>query len=183
MDLEYIDKIKLKLEKNIGNSLYNHCLRTAYEAEKLAKKHGINEEKSFIAGLLHDCGKQRFDKNDKNDKNDNLIHSQIGADKAKEEYKILDEDIINSIKYHTTGRENMSLLEKIIFIADKIEPNRNYEGVDELRKLAYDNINESIKKSLESTINYVKQRGFELDEQSLKTLDYLISGGNKFETK
>ncbi len=183
MDIEYIDTIKLKLEKSISNSLFNHCLGTASEAEKLAKNYGINEEKAYVAGLLHDCGKNKSEKNDKNKKKDNLIHSQIGAHLAKEEYNISDEDIINAIKYHTTGRENMSLLEKIIFIADKIEPNRNYEGVDKLRKLAYDNINESIVKCLENTINYVKQRGLEFDVQSLKTLDYLISGGNKFETK
>ncbi|MDF2677847.1 MAG: metal dependent phosphohydrolase, partial [Bacillota bacterium] len=127
MDIEHIDTIKLKLEKSIGNSLYNHCLRTANEAEKLANNYGISKDKAYVAGLLHDCGKNKFnisektEKNDKNKNNDNLIHSHIGASLATEEYNISDEDIINAIKYHTTGRENMSLLEKVIFIADKIE--------------------------------------------------------------
>lgn len=173
MDLE---QIKKKLEKSIGSGLYKHCLRTAEEALKLAKHYGVNEDKAYIAGILHDCGKH------KSSQNDNLMHSHLGFELAKNEYGIMDEDILNSIKYHTTGRENMSILEKIIFIADKIEPQRNYEGIHEIRKLAYDNINKSIIESLKSTINYVKQRGFELDEQSVKTLDYLSNGGNKFET-
>lgn len=169
MDLE---QIKSKLEKSIGSGLYKHCLRTAEEAYKLAEHYGEDKNKAYIAGILHDCGKN------KSTHNDNLMHSLTGSELAKNEYDIIDEDIINSIKYHTTGRENMNLLEKIIFIADKIEPCRNYEGIYEIRKLAYDNINKSIIESLKSTINYVKQRGFELDEQSVKTLDYLSNGGN-----
>jgi len=169
MDLE---NIKSKLEKSIGSGLYKHCLRTAEEAFKLAEHYKENSDKAYIAGILHDCGKN------KSSHNDNLLHSVIGAELAKTEYGIVDEDIINSIKYHTTGRENMSMLEKIIFIADKIEPHRKYEGIHEIRKLAYYNINKSIIESLKSTIDYVKQRGFELDDQSVKTLDYLSNGGN-----
>ena len=75
--------------------------------------------------------------------------------------------------YHTTGRVNMTILEKIIYIADKIEYNRKYEGVEEIRKTAYMNINEAIIKSLESTIEYVKSRNKELNIESVNTLNYL----------
>jgi len=162
-----IEQMKIELEKSVGAKICGHCLRTMEEAEKLAVNYNINVEKAKIAGLLHDCGKL-WDK-----QTDNLKHAKLGAELAKNTYNIEDVDILNAIRYHTTGRETMSLLEKIIYIADKIEPNRKFEGVEEMRKLAYENINEAIIKSLMSTIAYVKQRNLELDMESLKTLNYL----------
>jgi len=161
------EQIKIVLEKSIGTKLYGHCIRTMEESMKLAQVYNVNIEKAKIAGLLHDCGKL-------SDKEiDNLNHADIGAETAKRIYNIVDIDILNAIRYHTTGREAMSLLEKIIYIADKIEPNRNYEDVEEIRKLAYNNINKAIIKSLMSTISFVKLRKLELNEESLKTLNYL----------
>lgn len=159
--------MKVELEKSVGTKIYGHCIRTMEVAAKLAEFYNADVEKARIAGLLHDCGKL-WDK-----QNDNLKHAKIGAELAKQTYNIEDVDILNAIRYHTTGREAMSLLEKIIYIADKIEPNRNFEGVEEMRKLAYENISEAIIKSLISTISYVKQRNLELDTESLNTLNFL----------
>ncbi len=162
-----IEQMKNELEKSVGTKLFGHCVRTMEEAVKLAETYNVDVNKAKIAGLLHDCGKL-WDK-----QTDNLRHAKIGADLAKKTYNIEDVDILNAIRYHTTGREAMSLLEKIIYIADKIEPNRNFEGVEEMRKLAYNNIDEAIIKSLISTISYVKNRNMKLDTDSLKTLNYL----------
>lgn len=162
-----IEQIKIELEKSVGTKLFGHCVRTMEEAVKLAKVYNVDIDKAVIAGLLHDCGKL-WDK-----QTDNLRHAKVGAELAKKIYNVEDVDILNAIRYHTTGREAMSLLEKIIYIADKIEPNRNFEGVEEMRDLAYNNINEAIIKSLMSTISYVKNRNMELDTDSLKTLNYL----------
>ncbi len=159
-------ELKKKLEE-YNPRLYEHCVRTMEEAEKLAVHYGEDTEKAKIAGLLHDCGKK------KSGKDDNMEHSKTGARVARDVFNIQDEEILNAIMYHTTGRENMTMLDKIIFIADKIEPKRDYEGIAEIRKAAYTNIDKAIIMSLESTIEYVKIRNLELDNDSLKTLKFL----------
>jgi len=160
------DEMKKKLENSVTAKLYSHCLSTMAEAEKLALVYGADAEKAKIAGLLHDCGKSI-------NKNDNLTHAIASAKLARTIYNVEDEDIISAILCHTTGRENMTILEKIIFIADKIEPNRHYEGVEDLRKTAYKNIDEALINSLESTIEFVKKRNQELDIESINTLKFL----------
>lgn len=169
-----IGEIKLKLQKSVSNKTYEHCLRTMDEAVKLATRYNVDKEKAKIAGLLHDCGKLL------NENIDNILHSKFGSELAKSNYSVEDIDILNSIRYHTTGREAMTMLEKIVYIADKIEPYRNYPGVEEIRSLAYDDIDKAIIKSLMSTIEYVKQRNLQLDIESVKSLKYLIKGGNNF---
>ncbi|HAQ41678.1 MAG TPA: phosphohydrolase [Clostridiales bacterium] len=161
-----IDELKKKLE-SFNPGLYSHCISTMKEAEKLAFHYGVDEEKAKIAGLLHDCGK-RMTKGQ-----DNLTHSKTGAELAEEVFDVHDKEILNAIMYHTTGRENMTMLEKIIFIADKIEPRRKYDGVEELRKKAYTDIDAAVIMSLENTIEYVKKRNLKLDNDSLKTLKFL----------
>jgi putative nucleotidyltransferase with HDIG domain len=169
-----IDEIKLKLQNSVSTKTYEHCLRTMDEAVRLAIRYNVDKEKAKIAGLLHDCGKLL------NENAHNILHSKFGAEHAKSNYSVEDIDILNSIRYHTTGREAMTMLEKIVYIADKIEPNRNYSGVEEIRSLAYDDIDKAIIKSLMSTIEYVKQRNLQLDIESVKSLNYLIKGGNNF---
>lgn len=162
-----IEQIKLELKKSVRANIYDHCIRTMEEAEKLAIAYNVDVEKAMIAGALHDCGKLL------DEHNDNLSHAKTGAELAKNTYNIEDIDILNAIRYHTTGRESMNILEKIIYIADKIEPNRKFEGVEELRRLVYVNINDAIIKSLMGTIEYVKKRNLEIDLESQKTLNYL----------
>lgn len=161
-----INQLKSKLE-NLNPNIYHHCVSTMEESEKLASIYNVDIEKARIAGLLHDCAKKMIKGQD------NLTHSKSGAEMARNIFGINDEEILNAITYHTTGRENMTLLEKIIFIADKIEPRRSYEGVEELREIAYNNIDLAIIKSLESTISYVKKRNLELDIDSVNTLEFL----------
>lgn len=161
-----IEEIKIKLE-SFNPKLYEHSLRTMEQAEKLARHYGIDVEKAKIAALLHDCGKKMTKGND------NLTHSKIGRDIAKDVFGVMDDEILNAISYHTTGRENMTMLDKIVFIADKIEPKRNYEGIEELKEIAYTNIDKAIIKSLESTLEYVKMRNLELDNDSLIALQFL----------
>lgn len=102
-----------------------------------------------------------------------LIHPFWAAEVAKREYKIKDEDILNAIRYHTTGRAGMSVLEKIVFIADYIEPNREqFEGLDEARRLAYLDLDMAMRFILEQTIEFVKERGRLLHPLSLEALEY-----------
>ncbi len=161
-----IDELKLRLME-INPGVYFHSMSTMEEAEKLAFHYGVDVNKAKIAGLLHDCGKKMTKGMD------NLTHSKLSAELAEEIFNVQDIEVLNAIMYHTTGRENMTMLDKIVFIADKIEHRRNYDHVDELRRIAYENIDEAIVKSLESTIEYVKMRRLDLDSESLKTLNFL----------
>lgn len=162
------EEIKKELEREMEAKQYLHSIGTMEEAVKLARIYNSDSEKAKIAGLLHDCGKEG--------NGDNLTHAEKGAELAIKKYGIKDREIIDAIKYHTRGRVNMTLLEKIVFIADKIEPNRTYDGVEELRSIAYSNLNLAIIKSLESTIKYVKERNMSLNIESVNTLNYLKGG-------
>lgn len=156
-----------KMLEVLNPSIYGHCIRTMEEAVRLSEHYREDTEKAKIAGLLHDCGKKMVKGND------NLTHSKTGAAMARDIFHVSDEDILNAIAYHTTGRENMSMLEKIIFIADKIEQGRKYKGVSRLRKATYEDIDRAIIMSIESTVEYVKMKNAELDDDSIKTLKFL----------
>lgn len=163
----YIDK----LSKTLTKDRLKHSLRVAKEAKNLAIEYNIDAKKAYIAGLLHDCCKcydidkiyQTADKY--NFKMDNifekqpyLAHSFLGYFVAKNEYLIQDTEILNSIKYHTTGKANMSELEKIVYIADYIEPKRTHNGVYVAREIAYENLNKAMKIILKNTIEFNKNR-------------------------
>jgi predicted HD superfamily hydrolase involved in NAD metabolism len=163
-DIEYIKK---DLKESIGNKLYNHCVNVMNTAVDLAVHYKVDVEKARISGLLHDCGKL-YNKNI-----GNLEHADLGAEIAKGKYDVEDNEIINAILYHTTGRENMTMLEKIVYIADKIEPNRSYDRVDEIREMAYSNIDKAIMKSFESTFGYLRAKKVHIDKKSLDSYEFL----------
>lgn len=176
-----------KLKSDIGTNRYNHSLRVMEVSKELAIKYGCSVQKAALAGLLHDCGKLQGDINllkmandfdiildSVMENNHELIHCVIGAELAKREYNVEDEDVLNAIRYHTTGRENMSLLEKIIYIADLIEPGRNFEGVERLRSLAYKDIDECLLSALNNTIKYVIDNDKLIHLDSIKARNYLL---------
>ena len=163
-DIEYI---KEDLKKSVGEKLYIHCTNVMNTAIDLALKYNISTDKAMLAGLLHDSGKLL------NQKVGNLEHAFLGSEIAKNKYGINDIDVINAILYHTTGRENMTMLEKITYLADKIEPNRRYDGVETIRELAYTNIDKAIIMSLENTFDYLKSKNIAIDNKSLLTYDFL----------
>ena len=183
-----IETMQEKLQSAISVKRYIHTLGVADEAVKLAEIYGTaqDQQKARVAGLLHDCAKdypesmrQRFCKEYKVKtdeimiKQTDLIHPFLGAEVAKREYQVMDEDVLNAIRFHTTGRPNMSLLEKIIFIADYIEPNREkFGGLDEARRLAYLDLDKAMAYILENTIEYVKARGRLLHPLSQEALEY-----------
>ena len=169
--MDYNEMIEL-LKEDLSEKRFQHSVNTMKEAVELAKKYGVDEDKARKAGLLHDCGKL------KNERVGALEHAGLGAKLVKTKYNIYDEDIVNAILYHTTGRTNMSMLEKIVFIADKIESGRDYEGVEELRKEAYLDIDKAIIMSLERTMEYLKEIGAAIDDRSRETLEYLKESCN-----
>lgn len=189
-DLKDYEFIKNEVKSLLKQERYIHSLNVEKEAVKLGKKYGEEEFKCKIAGIAHDCVKNFTD-----DKlyemayeygvnidivqkySPQLIHGPVGAAYCKDKFEIDDKDILNAICYHTTGRGNMSLLEKIIYIADIIEEGRNFQGVNELRKKAYENIDEAILMSCNLTIEYVLQRRLLIHPLTIELRNTLILEG------
>lgn len=179
--LEYEDEIK----NRIGEKRFQHTLRVRDTAIKLAKIHSVDEEKAQVAGFLHDCAKirdiellkqksQEYGLEIKGDleKAPQVIHAHLGSILAKELYNVNDEDILNAIKYHTTGRENMSDLEKIIFLADSTEPMRNFEGVEKLRQLSVKDLDMAMYYSLNSTIKMLADKNVYIVMDSIRARNF-----------
>lgn len=103
-----------------------------------------------------------------------LLHGPVGAVVARTEYGIENKEILGAIKYHTTGRKNMSVLEKIIYLADFIEPGRSYPGVDKLRKMAFENLDDAMIQALTNTIRYISGIGGLIHERTVSARNYLI---------
>lgn len=162
-----------KLKNALPQKRFEHSLQVAKEAKCLAYNYGFSEEKAFLAGILHDCAKcfsydmieatckqNNYTLDEITQKQPDLAHSFLGYFVAKNEYGIEDEEILNAIKYHTTAKPNMTLLEKIIYIADFIEPTRpNFECLERARYLAYENIDDALVFILKNTIQFNKNKG------------------------
>ena len=187
-------KIKKYLKKHLTKERYHHTVGVAYTAMSMAMKYNPQPDnnefmiKAEIAGLLHDCAKcMDNDKKiricNKNQisyskieaENPYLLHGKVGAYIARKEFDILDEDINNAITWHTTGRPDMSLLEKIIFVADYIEPSRRpIPELNLIRQLAFTDIDQAVIKILENTLKYLNEKGNPIDDMTQKTYDSYI---------
>ena len=171
------DDVKEKLKKYINPKRYRHSLNVALEAVKLASIYGVDTEKAYLSGILHDCAKDVDiadqlelieNYNEFELMNDELafpkiVHALTGAIIAKRDFGIEDREVLSAIRYHTLGSKQMTPLDKIIFVADIIEPERQYEGVEELRRIAYENINKTIIASIDITIGYIGEQKAQKD--------------------
>ncbi len=181
-----IEDIQEKLRKKLKKGRYIHTLGVEYTSVCLAMKYGANLEAAELAGLLHDCAKElpgkkliqicrlKGEKISKMEyQNSFLLHGKAGACLAKDKFGVDDEDILNAIRYHTTGRPKMTLIEKIVFVADYIEPNRKKaDNLTELRQMAFENLDEAVFAILEQTLDYLSESGKEIDRHTVITRDY-----------
>ncbi len=188
-----ISHINEDLRNILTPKRFKHTQGVAEEAVKLAHIYNEDEDKAYLAGLLHDCAKCYTDEEKLQlchkynvpldrviKKQPDLAHSFLGGAMAKAEYGVEDEDIINAICYHTTGRANMSLLEKIIYIADYIEPNREYfPGLEEVRQLAYTDIDKAVERSLQNTIEHNINKKRIIHPLSAAALEYYREENNE----
>lgn len=170
------------IENHLSEKRRIHTYAVVKEAKSLAKKYGIDVDKAELAALFHDFFRSvkettlngyviqlGLDSHYLN--NSNLAHSKIAAAVMERDYGIDDQDILNAVSYHTTGRAGMSGLEKVIYIADAIEPNRSYPGVLEIREQAYVNLNKACLISIEHSISFVESKGLYLDKDTLMARD------------
>ena len=181
-----IAKLRAQIKKVQDKKRYEHTLGVTYTAACLAMRYDIDTERAETAGLLHDCAKclsndkkvslckkQSIEINMTEAKNPFLLHAKAGAYLAEYKYGIRDEDILNAVRYHTTGRLGMSMLEKIVFIADYIEPGRNHSArLPELRRLAFQDLDKALVEVLRDTLRYLKGTGNEIDPMTQKTYDH-----------
>ena len=183
----YLLKIKLDLKRKLSYYRYKHSLRVAKVAKKLAGLYGVSKRDAYLAGLLHDIAKEFSVKEDekwisKYNLNRELLenskrkicHAEIGGIVARELYGVNDE-IVEAIRYHTIGNVNMSLLAKIVFVADKIEDGKSYFGIEEEKKLAYKDINLALIKCIENNRSELFKEGKSLNVETCKLLKYLYS--------
>lgn len=166
------------LGKRLGEKRFRHTLGVRDEAVRLAAFWGCDTEKAELAALLHDFCRnltveesnayvRKYGLAEKYLNNVSLAHSKIACRMLQEEYGVEDEEILHAVSNHTTGRPNMSVLEKIIYLADAIEPGRDYPGVDELREMAYNNLDKACLSALDRSIRFVLSKGERMDNSAL----------------
>ena len=176
------------IEKNFSEKRKIHTEGVRQTAMKLAEKFGEGNpelvEKAELAALYHDMYRgvpvdvlnyyvKHLNLDEKRYKdNANLAHGKIAAIVIQRDFDEKDQDIINAVSYHTTGRPEMSLLEKIIYIADAVEPNRSYPGVQNLRQILEYDLDKAVLQSLTNTINYVRSEKKFLDEDTVLAKEY-----------
>lgn len=173
--MEIDEKILMAyVKEKIGRERFIHSVSTAIEAASLAAIFGADSAKAKVAGLLHDVGKghtaqaarYKVALDDMEAKNPELAHGRIGAAMVKADLGIDDPEILSAIAYHTTGKDGMSVLDKVIYLADIIEPGRTFAGVDRIRALARTNIDAAMIAALEQIMEFVKNKGFALHPSS-----------------
>ena len=179
-------KMQKKLVKYLDEDRFAHTLGVMYTCASLAMVHGYDLEDAQVAGLLHDCAKCIPNKKKLKlcsqhnisvtafeEEHPFLLHAKLGAYIARKKYDITDEEILSSITYHTTGRREMSLLEKIVYIADYIEPMRNKApNLDKIRKLAFQNLDECLYEILKDTLEYLDENPQNVDNTTKEAFSY-----------
>lgn len=181
-----LKKMRKAMKKTQDESRYEHTLGVAYTAGALAMRYRESVDDALVAGMLHDCAKCLTDEKrlsicekhgipmseiEKN--NPFLLHGKVGAYLAQKKYGVKDENILNAIAYHTTGREKMSALEKIVFVADYIEPSRTKAPrLQEMRELAFVDLDEAMIQILKDTLQFIQDKGGEISPETELTLRY-----------
>lgn len=186
METVDIRKIRKKMEKTLDHKRFEHTLGVAYTASALAMCHQEDLNKAQIAGLLHDCAKcmdnekkisickkHNIPITDIERQNPFLLHAKVGSYLARKQFHIHDTDILNAILNHTTGRPGMSRLEKIVYIADYIEPGRKQApNLAQVRRLAFMDLDAALLKILQDTLGYLKNIDSTIDPMTQQTYDY-----------
>ena len=188
---ENIDLIKADLKEKLPKKRYEHTLGVAYTAAALAMCYGEDILKAELAGILHDVAKAKksFELKDDMkgyidpytdedyvaliaDKAPQILHAIYAPYLAKKDYKIEDKDILSAIRWHTTGKKDMTMLEKIVFVADYIEPNRKkLPDLDRIRTLSFHDISEAVNVIAKSTIEYLGSQGMYIDKFTYELSD------------
>jgi len=182
-------KLRKHLKKILTKSRYEHTLGVEYISAALAMRYGAGLYEAELAGLMHDCAKGKhlyasemlklcrqyqLEISETEQKNPYLLHGKLGAYFCEHKYKIKNPEILSAVTWHTTGRPDMSLLEKIVFVADYIEPGRDKApNLDYLRRLAFEDIDEAVYEITRNTLDYLNEKGSEpIDHITAETYEF-----------
>lgn len=182
-----IEELTKVVRDRLSDYRFHHSLCVAESAKQLAKRYGADEHKAEVAGVLHDATKENTAEeqlelikkagiyiSDFEIKHKKFYHQISGSAFAKAELGIEDEEILNAIRYHTTGRENMSLLEEIIYLADFISADRTYKDIDNIRKETEKGKEFGLLYATRYTIKSVADRGDALHPDTVNAYNYLL---------
>lgn len=175
-----------KMEKALEKKRFSHTLSVAATASCMAMRFDTDPYRAYVAGLLHDnakcltgekklsiCKKYDLPVNEAEKNNPDLLHAKVGSVLAREKYGIEDEEMISSIRWHTTGKPEMTTLEKIIYIADYIEPLRKKQSnMEQVRALAFSDLDSCMLTILSGTIQYLTQKNATIDQITMETYQY-----------
>ena len=181
-----INEIRKKLKKELDKARYEHTMGVMYTAGSLAMAHGYDYQKAMVAGLLHDCGtclptSEKISLCEKHHilitpverENPGLLHAKAGMVLAEENYGVTDPEILHAIKVHTTGEPNMNMLDKIIYVADYIEPLRcEAPRLDVIRQIAFSDLNQCVAEILYDTLHYLSGRKGSIDPSTQLTYEF-----------
>lgn len=183
---EIILNLRNDLKEKLSPQRYEHTISVSFICTALAMRYGADLEQSELAGLLHDCAKyygdgniiKKCEKQNISLTSDELkapvvLHAKYGAWLAEHKYGIEDQEVIDAIRWHTTGRPDMSLLEKIVFTADYIEPRRDKAAdLPVVRSVAFIDLDECVYIILKGTLEYLEGKGYFVDSMSVQAYDY-----------
>lgn len=183
MDKEFRKSLDDYIRVRLNEKRYRHTTGVVYTALRLAQRYGADPDKTETAALFHDACKnldidemnmlvEQYQVGDYYIDKPQLAHSKLAAAILKEEFGVEDEDILNAVRYHTTGRAGMSLLEKIIFVSDATEPNRTYEEAEALNELAFSDLDQACFEVLEWTVKLVEDAGKYMDPDTTEALEW-----------
>lgn len=177
----YVPDFEEKLKTMLTPERFLHSLGVRDTAVRLAKIYGADEKKAEIAGLLHDnaknmdniherCVDLEVELDEFEERNPALIHAKLGAETAKCEFGVSDGEIVSAIRWHTIGKPDMSLLEKIVFVADLIEPGRKFPDVEKIREIAENSIDKAFFECVTATVRVNQARGIEVHPNAYKII-------------
>lgn len=186
---EQIVKLQKKLKSELDHDRYEHTIGVMHTAACLAMRYDEDIDRALLAGLLHDCAKcisaeeklkmckkNHIEISEAERENTGLLHAKLGAFLAKEKYGITDEGILQAIRVHTTGCPEMTLLDKIVYIADYIEAGRKtLPNHAEVRKLAFCDLDDCLYRILEDSLVYLESKGSVVDPMTEQTYLYYKS--------
>ena len=175
-----------KMETVMPEKRLRHCLGVEKAARELAERFGIDVEKAGLAGLLHDYAKKVSDEDflslidkyklDPDLKNwgNNVWHGMVGIYKIQEDLGIKDAEILRAVEIHTVGSDTMSELDKVVYVADYIEHNRDFPGVDKARELAQRSLNQAVAYETARTVEHLARKGIPIYPQTLETYNAFV---------
>ena len=184
-----VPMIRKKLKEKLKPSRYEHTLSVSFTCMALAMRYGYPLDKAELAGLLHDCAKRYDDQTilELCEKHGievtpaerlalPVLHAKYGAWMAEHRFEVQDREILDAIACHTTGKPDMGLLDKILFVADFIEPRRNQaENLPDMRRLAFIDLDEALFHILEGMLAYLEREGQYIDSMSQETYQYYLA--------